>query len=114
MKDNDYALDLDDGDYISNRKATINSMNLSTDLIKENRKEMHSKIFYVFSLIFAIFIAVFSNYLNWAMILLFMDIALFFLVYFANEYYKRRKKLAKQHYKIIDRLKEFRINIDKM
>ncbi len=114
MKDKDYALDLDDGDYLSNRKGTINSMNLSTNLIRENRKEMYSKIFYFFSLIFSIFIAVFLNYLNWAIILFFMDIALFFLVYFANEYYKRRKILAEQHYKIIDRLKEFGININKM
>ena len=114
MKDKDYAIDLDEGDYLSNRKATSESMNLSTALIKKNREDIYSKIFYVFSLIFAVLIAVFSNYLNWGMVLLFIDISLLFLVWFAKDYNTRRKELAKHHYKIIDRLREFGIKIDKL
>lgn len=45
MKDKNYVLDLDDRDYLSNRKATIDSMNLSTSLIKENRGKIYSKMF---------------------------------------------------------------------
>lgn len=114
MKDKNYALDFDGGDYSFNRKSTIESMNLSTSLIKKNREQMYSKVFYVFSLIFAVLIAVFSNNLNWMMVLLMIDIALLFLVCFAKEYYKQRRALAKDHYKIIDRLGEFGIKIDKM
>ena len=114
MKDKDYAVDLDNGDYLSNRKTTIESMNLSTALIKKNREDMYSKIFYVFSLIFAILITVFSSYLNWGMVLFFIDISLLFLVWFAKDYNKRRKDLAKHHYKIIDRLEEFGIKVDKL
>lgn len=114
MKDKDYALDLDYGDYSSNRKTTIESMNLSTALIKQNRESIYSKIFYVFSLIFGVLIAVFSSHLNWGMVLFFIDISLLFLVWFAKDYNKRRKELAKHHYKIIDRLEEFGIKIDKL
>jgi len=112
--DKNYNVELDEGSFSANRKSTIESMNLSTSLIKENRKEIHSKVFYVFSLIFAVLIAVFSNSLNWTMVLFFIDIALFFLLWFAKEYYKQRIILAKDHYKIIDRLKEFRISIEKI
>lgn len=114
MKDKDYAIDLDNGDYSSNRKATIESMNLSTALIKQNREGIYSKIFYVFSLIFAVLITVFSSYLNWIMVLFFMNISLLFLVWFAKDYNKRRKELAKHHYRIIDRLAEFGIKLDKI
>lgn len=114
MKDKNYVLDLDGGDYSFKRKATIDSMNLSTSLIKENRGQMYSKMFYIFSLIFAVLIAIFSNNINWVMILFFIDIALLFLIWFAKEYYTQRKILAKNHYKIIDRLKEFNIKMDKM
>ncbi len=114
MIDKNYALDLDGGDYLSNRKTTIESINLSTSLIKDNRAKMYSKVFYVFSLIFAVLIAVFSNYINWAMVLFFINLSLLFLVWFAKDYNEQRKKLAKDHYKIIDRLKEFNIKIDKI
>jgi len=114
MKDKNYVLDLDDGDYLSNRKATIDSMILSTSLIKENREKIYTKVFYVFSLIFAVLIAIFSSNLNWIMVLFFIDISLLFLVWFAKEYYKQRKILAIDHYKIIDRLGEFNIKIDKI
>ena len=59
MTDKNYALDLDEGEYLSNRKTTIESMNLSTSLIKDNKTKIYSKVFYVFSLIFAVLIAVF-------------------------------------------------------
>jgi hypothetical membrane protein len=112
--DKDYAPDLDMGSFLENRKATLESMNLSSTLIRENKDKMYSKVFYLFSLIFAVLIAIFSEYLNWLMILLFIDFSLFLLVLPAKRFYKRRRELAKQHYKIIDRLKEFGINIDKM
>ena len=48
------------------------------------------------------------------MVLFFIDIALLFLVWFAREYYEQRKILAKDHYKIIGRLKEFDIKIEKI
>ncbi|OIO80725.1 hypothetical protein AUJ84_02735 [Candidatus Pacearchaeota archaeon CG1_02_32_132] len=83
MIDKNYAIDLDDGDYYSNRRTTIQSMNLSTSLIKENHEKIYSKIFYVVSLIFAIFIAVFSDSLNWVMVLIFVDLSFFVLVLFA-------------------------------
>lgn len=105
---------MNEGDFLTNRKTTIESMNLSTSLIKKNRENMYSKIFYVFSLIFAVLIAVFSSYLNWTMVLFFIDFSLLLLVWFAKEYNKQRQQLAKDHYKIIDRLKEFGIKIDKM
>lgn len=111
--DKHYALDLDEGGYLANRKTTIESMNLSSRLIKENKEKMFSKIFYVFSLIFAVLIAVFSNSLDWLMVLLFIDISLSFLVWFGKDYSKQRKILAKDHYKIINRLKEFEINVEK-
>ncbi|MCW8966409.1 MAG: hypothetical protein OQK82_06965 [Candidatus Pacearchaeota archaeon] len=114
MTNKHYAVDLGGGDFVSNRKNTIDSMNLSTALIKENRNKIYSKVFYSFSLIFAVLIAVFSNYLNWTMVLLFIDITLIFLVFCAKEYYKERRILSKQHYKIIDRLNEFGIKINKM
>ncbi len=114
MNDKDYTLDLDYGNYSSNLKTTMESMNLSTTLIKKNREDIYSKIFYVFSLIFGVLIAVFSSYLNWGMVLFFIDISLLFLVWFAKDYNKRRKELAKDHYKIINRLMKFGIKLDKI
>lgn len=114
MKDKNYAPDLSDGDFLTNRKTTIESMNLSTLLIKQNREGIYSKLFYVFSLLFGVLIAIFSSYLNWTMVLLFVDFSLLFLVWSAKEYNKRRQELVKDHYKIIDRLKEFGIKIDKI
>ena len=38
---------------------------------------------------------------------------MFFLVWNAKDYYKRRNELRKGHYKIIDRLAGFGIKIDK-
>jgi Ca2+/Na+ antiporter len=112
--DKEYNLDLDTGSYFENRDKTIQSMNLSTSLIRQNRDKIYSKIFYVFSLIFTVFIAMFSNSLNWLAIFFFLDLSMIFLVWNAKEYCKRRNELGKGHYKIIDRLTEFEIKIDKM
>jgi hypothetical protein len=112
--DRDYNVEFDTGSYSENRDKTIQSMNLSTSLIRYNRDKMYSKIFYVFSLIFAVFIAMFSNSINWLAIFFFLDLSMIFLVFSAKEYYRRRNELREVHYKIIDRLAEFGIKIDKM
>lgn len=114
MVDKNYAFDLGERDYLSNRRATIQSMNLSTSFIKENHEKIFSKIFYVVSLILAVFVAVFSDYLNWIIVLIFVDLSFFLLVLFAKDHSKNRKELAKDHYKIIDKLKQFNIKIDKI
>lgn len=114
MADRDYNIELDTGSYSENKDKTIQSMNLSSSLIRQNREKMYSKIFYVFSLNFAVLIAIFSDSLNWLVIFFFIDLSMAFLVWNAKDYYKRRKELGKGHYKIIDRLREFGIKIDKM
>jgi len=111
--DENYALDLNEGDFLTNRRTTIQSMNLSTSLIKENREKIYSKVFYVFSLIFAVLISVFANSLNWFLVLLFLDLSLIVLILFAKDYYKLRRKLAEDHDKIIKRLGDFGIKIKK-
>lgn len=108
MEEN-YAFDLDAGDFLTNRNVTIRSMNYNSSLIKENKEKMYSKIFYVFSLIFAILIAIFAGDLNWVLVLLFGNLSLIPLIWFAKRFYKKRRVLAKHRIKIIRRLNEFGI-----
>ena len=106
--DKNYNYELSEDDHLfASKTATIQSMNLSTALIKENKEKMYSKVFYVFSLIFAVLIAIFAESLNWLLVLLFVNLSLVILIWFAKRFYKTRRELAKDHRFIIKRLNEF-------
>jgi hypothetical membrane protein len=110
--DEEYTYELDSNDRLFNAKtATIQSMNLSTALIRENKEKIYSKIFYAFSLIFAILIAMFADSLNWIFILFFINLVLLLLVWSAKRFHRRRIELARHHSFIIGRLNEFGIPV---
>jgi positive regulator of sigma E activity len=103
-----YELGADDRLFLA-KTTTIQSMNQNTALIKENKEKMYSKIFYVFSLIFVVLIAIFAESLNWVLVFLFVDLSLIILIWFAKRFYKTRRELAKNRHFIIKRLNEFGI-----
>ena len=89
--DKTYTPDLPSKDLFSARDTTIQSMNQIVYLIKENKERVYSKVFYVFSLIFAVLIAIFAQSLNLLMVLVFVDLLLVLLIFFAKRFYKRSR-----------------------
>ena len=91
--------------------TSIQSYNQVNELIDGNKDRIYSKIFYVLSLIFGIFTAVFAESLNWLMILIFMDLLLILLIFFAKRFYHKRRKFASEQAKIKTHLKSLGIDI---
>lgn len=94
------------GRYISSQ-----SFNQSTELIKQNKRDIHSKVFYVFSLVFGVFLSLVSSYIGWVALLGGLNVFAIILVYQAKKFSERRIALAKDHEKIRLNLKEWGINI---
>jgi len=89
----------------------IKSLRYISNEIGNLKGNIYSKIYFGFSLVFAIFITIFAQSLNWLMVLVFIDLLLVVLVLFAKSFYNQRKEMVQASRKIIKRLNELGINI---
>ncbi len=95
MKQKSYLQGLRTNDPLFIQKnSIIQSQNNLSKLISENHDRMYSKIYFIISLILAIFVAVFAQSLNWAIILFLFDLLLIVLIIAAWKYYNRRIELG--------------------
>ena len=82
--------------YHEARRDTILSNHQLVEIIDNNHKEMYSKIFYAFSLVFSILLTVFASQLNWTVVWLLIDALTLWTVMYAIAYNKRRQIYAKK------------------
>jgi len=105
--------DIDSKDPQFHAKATsIQSNNQIVALIKENKKDIYDKLYYVFSLYFAIITTLYSQQsLSYLYFFIMSNLFILFLIYPAYKFYFRRRDLAKNKDNIEKRLKEFGIKL---
>ena len=89
----------------------IQSLRYVSEQIRTIKENMYSKIYFAFSLVFAIFLSVFARSLNWILILITLDILLLVLVLFARTFYIQRSEHAEINKKIIQQLKKLGVKI---
>ncbi|MDO8459823.1 MAG: hypothetical protein Q7S74_01815 [Nanoarchaeota archaeon] len=111
--DNDILHYIDPNDRLFHAKNTsIQSHNQIIALIKENKKEIYDKTYYVFSLLFAVITTLYSQSFGYLSILIISNVCLILLLYPAWKFYVRRRDLAKKKYKIEKNLNEFGIKLN--
>ncbi len=92
------------------KSVSIQSHNQIVDLIKENKKGMHDKLYYIFSLYIAIITGLyFQLALTYLSFFIISNVFLILPIYPAWKFYFKRRDLAKEKYKIEDTLNEFGI-----
>ncbi|HJX50531.1 MAG TPA: hypothetical protein VJ438_03655 [Candidatus Nanoarchaeia archaeon] len=90
----------------------IQSLRYVSDEIRTLKENMYSKIYFSFSLIFAIFIVIFAQTLNWLMVSVFIDLSLIILVLSAKTFYDQRKERVQASRAIIKKLNELGMKIE--
>jgi len=103
---------LEPSDRLFNAKTTsIQSYNQIVALIKENKKDILDKAYYVFSLLFTILTTLYSQSLGYLSALVISNVCLTLLLYPAWKFYVKRRDLAKKKYEIGNNLNEFGIRL---
>lgn len=104
---------IDPNDPLFHAKTnSIQSQYQIVTLIKENKREIYSKIYYIFSLLFSIFVTLYWQSFGLLSLLIVSNVSLAFLVYWAWDFYLRRIDLADKKEKIGKNLKEFGIELE--
>ena len=93
------------------KNTSIQSHNQIVALIKENKKDIHNKIYYVFSLLFTILTTLYSQSLGYLSVLVISNVCLILLLYPTWRFYVKRRNLAKKKYEIENNLNEFGIRL---
>ncbi|MBI2043266.1 hypothetical protein HYT25_02665 [Candidatus Pacearchaeota archaeon] len=110
METSTRSLSINDPLYLA-IKGTIDSLNQINELIDNNKDRIHSKIFYSIALIFGVITAVFIEFFNILILLVFGNVLLVLLIIFAKDFYHRRRKLATEQDKIKKGLEDLGIKI---
>ena len=100
-------------DPLSHTKYTsIQSHNQIVELIKENKREIYNKWFYVFSLYSSILTTIYFQSLSLLYFFIISNIFAVFLIQPTQRFYVRRRKLAEKKYEIEKNLGSLGILLD--
>lgn len=85
------GLDIHDPFFL-HKAHVISSNNYLHDQTRMDKDRMSQQIYFALSLVLAVLTSYFTKYLNWISILIFADILLALLIYFAVDYGDKRDK----------------------
>jgi len=100
-------VELDPRDPLSySKRVNIESIRYNSNQVWILKNDIYTKIYFALSLVFAIFISIFAEKLNWVMVLIIVNLLLFTLILFAKKFYKERREYFKITHQILKKLKE--------
>lgn len=90
----------------------IQSLRYVSNEIRNLKESIYSKIYFTFSLIFAVLIAIFAQSLNWMMVLIISNLLMLMLIFFAKRFHSQRREHIKVSNELIEQLRKLGVKIE--
>jgi hypothetical protein len=92
--------------------GNVQSLRYVSNEVRTLKEGIYSKIYFGFSMVFAVFISIFTQSFNWVIVLGFVDLLLLILVFFARIFYIQRREHSKISDKIVNQLKKLGLKLE--